>query len=140
MGEKPTGAMVLSVIGGVFIMLVGLLFIAIASLVASFAGMIPNLPTDPVAAANQIYLLGAIGVLHGIAIIALGVVMYMKPQMARVLGVIVLVLAIVSFFDTLGGFFIGFILALIGGILGIVFKPQQPMMMAPPPMAPPQMP
>ncbi|TMI14975.1 zinc ribbon domain-containing protein [Candidatus Bathyarchaeota archaeon] len=51
-------------------------------------------------------------------------------------GVIIIILSLISFAtSSLGGFFIGFLLGLIGGILGIVYKPAMAAgAMQPPPM------
>ena len=135
MGEKPTAAAVLSIVGGVFILLFGIVVLVLASILGALLGGL-GAPVDPTAILVA-YALPAI--IIGIVVIALGALMLMKPTSARVLGVVVLVLSIVSFFFG-GGFFLGGILALIGGILGIVFKPTMMQPMMAPPMAPPSMP
>ncbi len=130
--ERPTAAMVLSIIGGVFVLLAGLLELAIGSFLAGitvgFAG-------------GGILLLGALSLLFGILMIVFGVLMYHTPANHTVYGALVLVISIVSLFTSLGGFFIGFLLGLIGGILGLAFKqrPTQAMFFppAPAPAAPP---
>jgi hypothetical protein len=135
-GEKPTAAMVLSIIGGIFILLGGVVFFALASLMQLFIDTIPGLGSleiDPVLLLN---LIGALGVVIGLVIIVGGVMMYLRPKSSTVWGVLILVLSIVSLFVASGGFILGFILALIGGILAIVFKPT-PAMPAPAPAAMP---
>ena len=135
MSEKPTAAFVLSLIGGIFIFLVGLLITAVGGI----AGSIPGVPSG---GANMLTLLGVIGIVNGLLVMVFGILIYIKPQQHVVWGVLVIVFSIVSLFDTLGGFIIGLILALIGGILGAVWKPTAPMqpgMMQPmPPSMPPQ--
>src|SRR5438552_13417977 len=64
-----------------------------------------------------------------------GFMLYSKPTNAKMWGVIVLILSIISWVTALGGFFIGFLLGLIGGILALTFKPA----MAPGAMPPPMM-
>lgn len=135
-GEKPTAAMVLSIIGGIFILLGGVVFFALASLMQLFIDTIPGLGSleiDPVLLLN---LVGALGVIIGLVIIVGGVMMYSRPQSSTVWGVLILVLAIVSLFVASGGFILGFVLALIGGILAIAFK-STPVMPAPAPVATP---
>jgi len=63
------------------------------------------------------------------------VMMYTKPSSAKMWGVIVLILSILSWVTAIGGYVIGFILGLIGGILALVFKPSMPMGAMPPPMS-----
>jgi len=134
MGEKPTGAAILSVVGGVFVLLAGVTLIALASIMEGLLSFMPIMPFD---VTGMLATWGAIGALLGLVIVVLGVLMLMKPQMAKIFGALVLVLSIVSFVVAFGGFFIGGILGVIGGILGLVFKPAPAMPMAGPPMAPP---
>lgn len=129
MAEKPTAAMVLGLIGGIFILIGGLVFILIGSVVgAIMAG------TQGAGAQNLIYALGGLGILSGLLVIVGSVMLYTKPEKHAMWGAIVLVFSLISLV-TSGGFFIGFILALIGGILGIIFKPA-PAMGAPGAWAP----
>lgn len=126
-GEKPTGAFVLSLIGGIFIILGALVWLVIGAMLAFF-------PTFGMG----VTVLGVVGLLFGLIIIIGGVMMYTKPEQHVMWGAIVLILSIVSIPFSFAGLIIGFILALVGGILGLVFKPSMPMA-APyaPPMAPP---
>src|SRR3990172_3271475 len=120
MGEKPTGAAILSVVGGVFVLLAGVTLIALASIMEGLLSFMPIMPFD---VTGMLATWGAIGALLGLVIVVLGVLMLMKPQMAKIFGALVLVLSIVSFVVAFGGFFIGGIPRGIGGILGLVFKP-----------------
>ncbi len=127
MAEKPTAAFVLSLIGGIFMLLGSLIWLALGAFMAFF-------PTFGLG----VTLLGAIGLIFSIIVILGGVMMYTRPEQHVMWGVIVLILSIVNIPFTFAGIIIGFILGLIGGILGLVFKPSMPMA-APyaPPMAPP---
>lgn len=130
-GDKPLGATVLSMIGGIFILFGGVAYFSIAGLFAllgSFPGM-GSLPIDPV---MLFRILGGIGIAIGGLIIFGGLMMYLRPERSTLFGVLVLILSLVSVI-TWGGFFLGLILALVGGILGIVFKPST---QAPSPAAP----
>ncbi len=129
MAERPTAAMVLSVIGGLFIILIGAVILWIASLFESLLeGLIfvggETLNVDPVL---WIQILGGVfGVAFGLIILIGGIVMFIKPGASTAMGVIILILSLASVLST-GGLFIGMILGLVGGILGIVFKPSSPM-------------
>lgn len=123
-GEKPTAAMVLSIIGGLLILFGGIVYLAIAGILESLLILSgETLDVDPTVFVQAI---GIIGVIIGIVIIAGGWMMYARPQSSTAWGAIILVLALVSIIAS-GGFFLGLILGLIGGILGIVFKPTAPM-------------
>src|SRR6266705_4847066 len=135
MSEKPTAAFVLSLIGGIFVLLVGIAFAVLGSILRNMVCWIGG----PDGATDIIVWYGVIGFVNGLLMIVFGVLLYIRPTQHVVWGALVLILSIASFFTTLGGFFIGLILGLIGGILGIVWKPPAPMAgMAP--MMPPSMP
>ncbi len=135
MAEKPTAAFVLSLIGGIFILLGGILT---AVVLAAIGGILGGLGFTFMGLGLE--MMGILGVVLSLILIIAAVMMYVKPQQHAIWGALVLVMAIISFpFTAFGGVIIGFILALVGSILGIVFKPSPPMV-APygaPPMAPP---
>jgi len=132
MAEKPTAAFVLSLIGGIFILLGAIVVMVIMSAIGSF--MVIG------GSADVLVIYGAVGLIFAIIVLVGAVMLWMKPQQHVAWGVIVLLFSLFSIIS-LGGFFIGLILGLVGGILGIVWKPPAPM--APgmaPPMMPPSMP
>jgi hypothetical protein len=103
-------------------MLGGIVLIALGSIIGSFGFG---------AAGGTIALYGGIGALLGILVIVGGVMMWVRPQQHVIWGVLVIVFAVISIPLGGGGFILGFILALIGGILGLVFKPTPTMMGGP---------
>jgi len=115
--EKPTAAFVLSLIGGILVLLGGLLWAAIGAFVAIFLGSVGAL--------------FGIFAIFGIIIIIGAIMMYSQPRSAKTWGIIVLILGVISLLGivtTLGG-----LLSLIGGILAIVWKPRAPEAAPPPP-------
>jgi len=114
--EKPTAAFVLSLIGGIFILLWGAAIAAVGAYAQSVTFGL---------AGGGIVAIGGLEAVLGLLVIVFGVLLYVAPQHHVMYGVLVLVFAIVSLIG-LGGLFIGFLLALIGGILGIVHKPTPP--------------
>jgi hypothetical protein len=133
-GEKPTAAFVLGLIGGIFILLGALAFLALSAVAGSILSGIPGAPTG---ASSVLMIYSVIGLIFALLVIIGSVMLYMRPHQHVMWGVVVLLFSLFSIIVT-GGFFIGLILGLVGGILGIVFKPSMPMA-APyaPPMAPP---
>jgi hypothetical protein len=112
--DKPTAAFVLSLIGGIFIVLGGIVEAAIGSFFTLFSFGLTG----------AVVVLGVVGIILGVVIIAGSAQINSNPERSHVTwGAIILVISIVSIFAGMGGFFIGFILALIGGILAIVWKP-----------------
>jgi hypothetical protein len=119
MADKPTAAMVLSLIGGIFVLLGGAFIAFVGSLVSSF-GYLANGGTS---GGTTVTIVGFIGVIMGLIMIVGAFMLYSKPSSAKMWGIIILILSILSWFTAVGGLVIGFILGLIGGILAIVYKP-----------------
>ncbi len=121
MGEKPTAAFVLSLIGGVFILLSGLAAALIFGFIGAGVAMVPGMA--PLGGA--IALMGFLGLIFGILVIV-GAVMINSGVQNKVKtgSIVVLVFSILSLFTVGGGFLIGFILGLIGSILGLTWKPE----------------
>lgn len=121
---------VLTIVGGIFILLVGAVVAYIlGSLLSGFS----------FGGKNALTSLLFLGPVVGLVIIVVGVLAMVAPDLKILWGVLVILLSIVSLFTTaLGGFALGFILALIGGILILVKKAPPPApMMATPMGAPP---
>ncbi len=106
---------IVSLIGGIFILLAGLWLFGMVSALSGFAGVTFS------------GLLGAIGVMYGVLgivfglIVILGAVLIYMPGKEIIGGVVVLIFSLVSIVAG-GGFFIGLILGIIGGILGMLKK------------------
>ncbi len=111
--KRPTAAFVLSLIGGIIILLWG----------ASIAtvGLSVQLVTFGFLG-TFITLIGTVEAVLGLLVVVFGVLMFVRPKNHATFGVLVLICSVVSLLG-LGGLFIGFILGLVGGILGIVHKP-----------------
>jgi len=118
LADKPTAAFVLSLIGGIFLLLGGVLATVGFSFVFGGLGAI----------------FGIVGVIFGLIVILGAVMLYQKPQSHTMWGVVILILSIIAF-PSLWGFGIGSLLAFIGAILALVYKPSMgPGMMPSQPM------
>jgi hypothetical protein len=106
--------MVLAIIGGVFILLGGLFELAVASVISAFTFGVVG---------GSLVAFGALGTVLGILIIVLAALLYVNTEHHTIFGVLILVFSVISLTSFLGGFVLGFILALIGGILAITWKP-----------------
>jgi len=138
-GEKsyPSTAFVLSLIGGIFILLAGLVNAALYAFIGgAVLSVFPGL--------GALFIgLAVLALIFGLLIIVGAIQMRSKPESAHTWGILIIIFSVLSFVGG-GGFFIGFLLALIGGILALTWRPPQPAQaawgqqpMAPPPMAPP---
>jgi len=124
MEDKPTAAFILALIGGVLIFLGTLSsFILNIVLINIFSRL--GLPgTSPINIAPFVAL-GLWGAVCGTLTVAgaLWINTGEKPKVKRG-SILVLVFSILSWIGAEGGLVIGFILCLIGAILGLTWKPQ----------------
>ena len=108
MSEKPTTAFILSLIGGILVLLGGLIWAAVGTLIAFlFAGLG--------------FLLWAF-LIFGITIIIGAVMINSNPSSAHSWGVVILVLGVLSLFGIVTA--LGGILAIIGGAFALTWKPK----------------
>lgn len=131
MAEKPTAAFVLSLIGGILILLGGIYGAIIGIIGGAAISIVPGFGW----LSGLIIALGILGLIFGIIVI-LGAVMINSGERGKVRtgSILVLIFSILSLFvGGTGGFIIGFILSLIGSILGLTWKPSEE---APPPPPP----
>jgi Family of unknown function (DUF6114) len=117
-----------SVAGSVLVIIGGLLMLLVGAFVAYvIGGILSGFHVGGTSALTSILFLGP---LFGLIVILMGVFALVSPNLNVAWGVIAIVVSILSIFSTaIGGIFLGFILALIGGILIAVKR-------APPPPAP----
>lgn len=119
----PRAGAVLSFIGGIFILIGGL--------VSAFIGAILS-----------VFFKGAailyVGIPIALLIIVFSVLLFALPRLKIAWGALIVVLAFLSLaFDFFGGFVIGFLLCLIGGLMAIFSRSPAPTAgWAPPPACP----
>jgi len=65
---------------------------------------------------------GSFGLVSGIIVLVSGILLRTNPSQRTMLGVLIIVFSVVSFFGS-GGFVIGAILGIIGGIMALTWKP-----------------
>ena len=120
--KRATAGFAISFVAGILIVLNGLAFIALQSLLNSVIDFIQMPVTIPgLGFAQSVFAtIGAIGLVFGIIVIVGAFLIYM-PGKEIIGGIVVLIFSIVSIV-ALGGFFIGLILGIIGGILGLLKK------------------
>jgi len=128
---RPTTAFALCLVAGIIYLIVGIIIAAASSQVGSITALsgISNVQT-------LVAIVGAVGALCGVVMVVGSLLMNSDTKSrVRTGAVLVLVFAIVGALFTAGGLFIGFILALVGSILGLVWKGSEAMQMPPAPPA-----
>jgi heme A synthase len=116
--RKPEVPFIMSLIGGIFILVDGALGFMMAVRFGSWPIWIWDFQYSE-------YVLGSAGVTLGILIILLAVWAYKKAERKTPAGVIIVVASILSFFIMMGGYVVGFAFGLIGGILYLVWEPAE---------------
>jgi hypothetical protein len=120
--KRATAGFIVSLVGGIIDAIVAVLIIAVASWIEELEEFMPPGTGFGAEITSAILTtLGAIGLVLAILVIFGAVLIYM-PGKEVIGGILVLVFSIISFFFTAGGLFIGLILGIIGGALGIAKK------------------
>ena len=126
----PSTAYLLSLIGGIFIVLDGLLVVVAGLFLSSFIGSaVPGAS----AVVTAVIGFGILAIVLGLLIVVWVFHLKTSPASARRSGILIIVFSLISFLGG-GGFYIGSILALIGGIISVTWRPP---MASPPAYGPP---
>jgi|HubBroStandDraft_1064217.scaffolds.fasta_scaffold176735_2 amino acid transporter len=113
----PRTAYLLALIGGILILIGSIISAAIYAVGASilagvgFGGV-----------AIFLVALAVIALIFGIIVLILALRLKSNPQGAKMTGILIIVFSLISFIGG-GGFYIGAILALVGGILALIWNP-----------------
>jgi MFS family permease len=126
--EKPTAAFILSLLGGIFILLGGALSAVIGAYCGALIGALEPIAPGASWLGALTFILMALGVIFGIIVIVGSIMIYQAvPSKVKTGSILVIIFSILSLFVAgSGGFLVGLILGLIGGILGLVWKPPAP--------------
>lgn len=108
---RPVVAGVFTVLGGLFILGGGIIFALVGAIISLFGYW------------SGLFVLG---ILVGLLTVLVGVLMIVVPSAHAVWGALAILFALVSIPVAIGGFVIGFLLALVGGILALRWKPRRP--------------
>jgi hypothetical protein len=92
-------------LGGIFILVGGLVLAFVGTVLATVFGFV-----------SAWFL---VGVLDGVAVLAVGALLWAWPRAARPLGVVAIALAALSIPFAFGGLVVGFLLTLFGGVFAV---------------------
>jgi len=129
--EKPTAAFILSLIGGIFILLGGGMMSMLGYwFIGSYRGRGFGMmgPFGMMGGLGYGFgVLGVVGLVFGIIVIVSAIMLNSRPEQHSTWGILIVIFSVLSVFGSaMGGFGVGLILGLIGGILAITWKPTQP--------------
>jgi Family of unknown function (DUF6114) len=106
---RPVVAPILTIVGGGFIAVGGAVLAFIGTILATVFGF-----------SSALYL---VGLAVGLLTIAAGALLWLLPSGRRPIGIVVMLLAALSVPFAFGGFVVGFLLAVMGGVMAIVTRP-----------------
>jgi len=118
--KRATIGFVISLIAGILILINALMLFALRSVIGGLVPSVPGVVDVGALAEAMITLWGAVGLIFAIIVMVGALLIYM-PGKETIGGVLVLVFSILSIV-TGGGFFLGLILGIVGGALGIAKK------------------
>ena len=123
--ERPYAAFVLSLVGGVLILVGGLLGLTWFGWPMWGGWCIGMMCRGMMWGWMPGFLLAfsAVGLVSGAAIVTAAYMLYNKPSQAQTWGTIILVFALVSILSA-GGFIIGALLGIVGGLLALTWRHQ----------------
>ncbi len=118
-GNRPTSAILLSFLGGLLVLVSGISTLLIGSFMSSIS-LIPGLGVGAIIIAAGIW-----GIICGLVMIIGSYLIQNQPRTAHTLwGILIFVFALTSYFGG-GGFFIGGILGIAGGLMAVRWDPDQ---------------
>ena len=130
--ERPTAAFLLSLVGGIFILLGGGVMsmfspFGFGGMMGGYRGMMGyGYSGYGMMEGLGFGMFGILGLIFGVIVIISAFMLNSKPLEHSTWGTLIVIFSVLSIFGgMMGGFGIGLILGLIGGILGITWKPPE---------------
>jgi len=123
--EKPTGAFITSLLGGLLIIFNGLTVIIMSRVWNIFSVL--RYPYFGVVRRLAFRLLLGIGILDlisGIIVVISSIMLNLEPENHVKWGTLILIFSVLSIFGGIGVYGIGVILGVVGGLLAITWKPK----------------
>jgi hypothetical protein len=134
---RPLAGLVLSLIGGVLILAGGVAMLGYSSgpyggmmvgysgMMGGFNGMMSGYYGMMQGFGGWFYGFAVLGISAGVLILFGALMMYGRPRQVPIWGALVLGFSVVCFFGA-GGFFVGAILGILGGILALTWREARP--------------
>jgi hypothetical protein len=125
----PKTGSILALVGGILIMLTGVLLVLVSTFILpnlDFSNLtVPQGLTSasmPALISGVVGVMGTFGLASGVIVLASAVMLLAKVGQRNIWGILILIFSVLSFLG-LGGFIIGAILGIVGGILTLRWKP-----------------
>jgi len=128
--QKPVAAVVLSLVSGVFIAAFSVVwcFWLVAQWDVGWMGGMMHEWEERMhmwTLSGIAYTMNMLGVIFGTIIVLAALMLYVNPKQHELWGALIIVFSATSVLSCMGGVGIGLILGVIGGILAIIYEPEQ---------------
>jgi hypothetical protein len=123
----PNTASILALVGGILILLCGMLIAAVGAFILPYIDYTKmqtpaNVINLPGLVSGVVTMVGLFGLISGIIVLASAVMLRMYPTQRKTWGVLMLVFSVLSFFGV-GGFVVGAIMGIVGGVMTLTWRP-----------------
>jgi hypothetical protein len=124
----PHTASILAMVGGILILLGGMFFVAVSAVILpnlDYASLNVTLPhgVNSSIIPGVVGAIGAFGLIAGTIVLLSAMMMRMRPAQREMWGILALIFSILSFLGP-GGFVVGAILGIVGGVMALRWRPQ----------------
>jgi hypothetical protein len=127
-GYPNTGS-ILALVGGIIVVLGGALFLAVSAFILPHLDYSKLTPPAHMTAAEMpglvsgiVGVMGLFGLISGVIVLTSAVILRVKPGQRETWGILILAFSVLSFVG-LGGFIIGAVLGIVGGVMILRWKP-----------------
>jgi len=131
-GEKPVAPFILSLIAGIFILLGDVVMstftFGVVGMMGSMGGM-AGMMSGMYGGMSMGMMLGfvpalmVVGLASGVMVLLGSVMLYTRRSESQLWGAMILAFSVVSIFGGMGGFLVGLVLGVAGGILALTWRP-----------------
>jgi len=130
--EKPVAPFILSLIAGIFILLgaivMSMFTLGATSMTGSVSGM-AGMMSGMYGGMSMGMMMGfapaltVLGLASGVMVLLGSAMLYSRPSESQLWGAIILAFSVVSILGGMGGFLVGLVLGVVGGVLALTWKP-----------------
>ncbi len=128
---KPVAPFILGLIAGIFIFLgaivMSMFAFGTASMMGSMGGAMSGMMSNMYAGMSMGMMMGfapaltVVGIASGVMVILGSVMVYTHPSESQLWGAIILAFSVVSIIGGMGGFLVGLVLGVVGGVLALTW-------------------
>ncbi len=128
--DKPVAAFILSLLGGIFILLGAFVMSMFAFGTGNMMGMMGMMNGTMTGSSGVMAMMmgysfafAIVGLASGALVILGSVMLYNRPSESQIWSAVILAFSLLSILGSMGGFMVGLVMGVLGGTFGLVWKP-----------------